>query len=210
MFDISEGIRFTLDEHPRLRLSVPVELRPLAAWLHTDAQANHGVLVEFGKGLRAAQLSGTQIIGNGWVIRPAPEGIELLPRYTGMDSFYVPDGVLWPVLEGIQGLLGGIDQQLRAEFPAPAHQVLRSVSREPDGSLRDHTYFPQALSERAVAEAGQQAWQSEETLIDESTGAWSGFWQGMEIAGYYDPASGQVQSYFPVMSPLSGVPAAAG
>ncbi|WP_020495595.1 EndoU domain-containing protein [Sciscionella marina] len=206
MFEESETFRCTLDEHLRLRLSVPARLRPLAAWVHTDAQANQQILARLIPGLQAAQQSRTPILGNGWQVEPDEHGVILHSAYLDREPFGVPNTVLWTLLTGLQGLLAESDAALRAQRPEPAEIVPRLVNQDEQGALRDYTYFPPSWSAEMIKQAGQGAWQSPEVLRDWDTGVWSGFWQGREIAGYFHPDSGEVLTYFPVVSPLQRIP----
>jgi hypothetical protein len=74
----------------------------------------------------------------------------------------------------------------------------------PDGRppiLVDHTFFPPDWSPEAVRAAAEGAWQGEDACFDVRTGAWSGLWRGLELAGYFDPDTGSVLTYFPVLAP---------
>ncbi|WIX83960.1 EndoU domain-containing protein [Amycolatopsis carbonis] len=65
-------------------------------------------------------------------------------------------------------------------------------------SFVDHTYFPPDWTPEAVSAAGTAAWSSPDVLRDPATGAWSGSFADLEIAGYHNPATGEVLTYFPV------------
>ncbi|MFD1052407.1 hypothetical protein ACFQ1S_45900, partial [Kibdelosporangium lantanae] len=77
------------------------------------------------------------------------------------------------------------------------------TEHEEDGRryLVDYTYFPADWSADQAQEAEDGAWASPELVRDEVTGLWSGMWQGMELAGYYDSATDKVLVSFPVISP---------
>ncbi|WP_434533285.1 hypothetical protein [Amycolatopsis carbonis] len=49
-----------------------------------------------------------------------------------------------------------------------------------------------------MSAAGTAAWSSPDVLRDPATGAWSGSFADLEIAGYHNPATGEVLTYFPV------------
>ncbi len=97
--------------------------------------------------------------------------------------------------------MDGADLSRPADYPAVSRQATLRETPAGPAALVDHTYFPREWSEQDVRAAGEGAWNSPEALYDEQTGAWSGLWHGLELAGYFDPAAGTVQTYFPVLAP---------
>jgi hypothetical protein len=206
MFEIGEQVGFAFDEQRRLRISVPEGYLPLAAWLHTDAQPNLQALDGLGELLRQCEQHGRTLLGNGCAIAFSGDLVMLESLYERWPRTAVPREFFWAVLSGLRNFLvatSGIPELARPqEYPAVT-RALREVDR-PDGGpklLVDHTYFPPEWSDQEVREAGEGAWQSPECVLHEETGVWSGMWRGLELAGYYNPATGEPQVYFPVLSP---------
>lgn len=205
MFITSDDITFGFDEWRRLRVSAPAEYRALAAWLYSDVQANLAAVDGFTEVLRNAERDGLVVNGNGCSVMFDGGRVMLSSRYGRWAPLSVPPELFWLVLKGLRDFLGGIQGDpglVREDYPEVTRlAVLEEIGPGRRPVVVDHTYFPQDWPEEVASEAGTRAWQSDNALYDEETGCWSGFWRGLEIAGYYDPGSGTVLVYFPVLAP---------
>ncbi|KAA2258111.1 hypothetical protein F0L68_24355 [Solihabitans fulvus] len=210
MFGIDDRIVFTFDEWRRLRVTAPAPLLPLAAWLCTDAQPNVAALDAFVGQLQTAARAPDprlrMVQGNGGVVAFEPGGVRLDSLYDRWETLFLPADLFWPVLTGLRQFLVGTAREPGLGRPAGYPTIERAATwLELAGGagavLVNRTSFPREWSGNEVVEAGQGAWQSAELIADETTGAWSGLWRGMEIAGYYDTVSNQPLVYFPVISP---------
>jgi len=204
MFGIGEEIGFSFDEYRRLRISVPEEYLPLAAWLHTDAQPNVAELDKLAALLERSKAEQRSWLGNGCSLDLINDLVLLESLYDRWDRLVLPASLFWPVLQGLRDFLVSTAQEPGLRRPEGYPEVFRATTeyRNPETgrlSYVDHTYYPLSWSEEDVARAGDGAWQSEALVVDERTGAWSGIWGGLEIAGYCDPATKTVQTYFPVL-----------
>ncbi|RZQ61926.1 EndoU domain-containing protein [Amycolatopsis suaedae] len=204
MFGIGDEITFTYDEFRRLRISVPEELLPLAAFLHTDVQPNIAAMDDFAGFVRLAQAEQRTWLGNGCALDLVNDVVLLESLYDRWPRLTIPASLFWPVLEGLRGFLISSAQAPRLQRPAGYPAVTRATTEfnHPDSgrvSYVDHTYFPRTWTREDVIRAGEGAWQSPQLVTDEKTGAWSGMWGNLELAGYHDPATGQALTYFPVL-----------
>lgn len=206
MFEIGEEVGFAFDEQRRLRISVPEAYLPLAAWLYTDAQPNLQALDGLGELLRQCRQVGRTLLGNGCSVTFVDELVVLESLYERWPRTAVPEKFFWMVLVSLRNFLMATSTAQELARPEEYPVVTRALSElEPPGGgpkvLVDHTYFPVEWSEREVREAGEGAWQSAECVLHAATGVWSGMWRGLELAGYYNPDTGEAQVYFPVLSP---------
>lgn len=206
MFTTSDDITFGFDEWHRLRIGMLASYRPLAAWLHTDVQSNLAAVDTYIELLRRAQQDGITVNGNGCYVTFERDHITVASRYGRWTPLAVPEGLFWQVLNGLRGFLAGIQGAPGLARPGDRHDVTRTATlRHPANGgppqLVDHTHFPKEWTKDMIREAGKAAWQSEQARYDMETGAWSGLWQGMELAGYYDPDQRKIQTYFPIMAP---------
>ncbi|AOS65116.1 EndoU domain-containing protein [Actinoalloteichus hymeniacidonis] len=206
MFETTdESIRFDFDDSRRLRIAMVDGLLPIAAWLHTDVQANLAGLESFGTLLTTAKAGGHTINGNGCAVRFEHGEVVLESLYDRWEPLRFSEDLLVAILTGLRAFLrdSAADPRLAraANFPEPTRMV--TTHGRDDGStvLIDHTYFPQAWSPMQVQVAADAAWASDDFLFDEVTGVWSGTHEGLEFAGYYDPKTGVPQMYFPVVAP---------
>jgi hypothetical protein len=216
MFSTGEEIAFGFDEWRRLRITVLPDYRPLAAWLHTDVQPNLAVVDGLGRLLGQAEQSVVTVHGNGCRVRFRPADVVIDSQFGRWPPLAVPRSLFWPVLSGLRSFLADFlaDAESAANPAEPELPGARPFRRAewrtpPDGgppALVDHTYFPPDWSEADVRAAGQGAWRSAEALFDEPTGTWSGLWHDLELAGYYDPATGSPLTYFPVLPPNQPTP----
>ncbi|AHH99142.1 hypothetical protein [Kutzneria albida] len=206
MFTTGDEITFSHDQWRRLRITMLPAYRPLAAWLHTDVQPNLAALDQFAEVLGQAATNRETVNGNGCWIEFRPNDVVIGSLYDRWEPLPVPTGLFWPVLSGLRGFLLGAAAEPGLTRPDGYPAVSRMTTRRPPPTggrpvLVDRTYFPPEWSEQQVQQAAAGAWGSAEALYDEHTGTWSGLWCGGELAGYYDPATGTVQSYFPVLAP---------
>ncbi|WP_039923736.1 hypothetical protein [Amycolatopsis decaplanina] len=204
MFGVGEAVIFTFDEDRRLRISVPEEHLPLAAWLHTDVQPNIAAIDGLAGVLKRAETEQRTWLGNGCSLDLINDLVLLESRYGRWPRQVVPQSFFWPVLEGLRSFLVTTAQEPALQRPPGYPDVRRAVTEERDpGSGRvsyvDFTYFPPTWTKDDVIRAAEGAWQSPELVQDEKTGAWSGKWGELELAGYYDPATGEALTYFPVL-----------
>jgi hypothetical protein len=204
MFGIGDAITFTFDEFRRLRISAPEAHLPLAAWLHTDVQPNISAIDQLTGLLRRAQAEQRTWLGNGCSLDLINDVVLLESLYDRWPRLVLPQSQFWPVLEGLRGFLVSTAQEPSLQRPEDYPEVSRDTTdhRNPNTgrlSYLDHTYFPRTWSTQDVIRAGEGAWQSPQLVRDERTGAWSGIWGNLELAGYYDPATGQALTYFPVL-----------
>ncbi|MGW4490110.1 EndoU domain-containing protein [Amycolatopsis sp. NPDC004368] len=205
-FELGETVSVGVDQHRRLRIMVPKEFLPLAAWLYTDAQPNISVLDQLGGALEDCRRRGMTMIGNGCTLDFLNDLVVLESRYGRWSRCVVPQSVFWPVLNGLRSFLIGTAKYSGlarpADYPLAA---VRIFEVHPDDGAKpfvvNYTYFPPEWSEDEVRAAGNGAWQSETAVRDPETGVWSGMWRGLELAGYFDPKTGEVQTYFPVVGP---------
>ncbi|NUT48464.1 MAG: hypothetical protein HOV94_14315 [Saccharothrix sp.] len=206
MFDIGDSIGFAFDEHRRLRVSAPADHLPLAAWLTTDAQPHLYGLDHLADLLQRCRHEDCRLVGNGCSIDFVNDVVLLESTYGRWPRAVIPESVFWPVLEGLHRFLVAAAPEPALARPADYPEAFRAATghQEP-GTPRpivvDHTYFPLDWTEEEVAESGEGAWQSREAIRDPHTGTWSGMWRNLELAGYYDPATGEALAYFPVISP---------
>ena len=204
MFGIGDGIEFRFDEHRRLRFSVPGEFLPLAAWLHTDAQPDAGQLARLIALLERAKAEDRTWYGNGCSLDLVNDVVLLESLYGRWERAVLPESLFWPVLHGLREFVAGAAAEPGLRRPADYPEVFRAAGtrRSPVNgrvSYVDHTYFPAGWRIEDVHRSAELAWQSPELVVDEKTGAWSGMAGPLEIAGYCDPATGEVQTYFPVL-----------
>jgi hypothetical protein len=206
MFIDDDGITFGFDQWRRLRMTMLPGYRPLAAWLYTDVQPNLFAFDSFLDLLVQAERNAGTVQGNGCWVEFRPADVVLVSLYDRWSPLAVPRELFWPVLAGLHDFLSRTakapDLARPPDYPVISRQA--NWRQPPDHGrpvLVDHTYFPREWSEQDVREAGEGAWRSAEALYDEHTGAWSGLWRGVELAGYYDPDTGRVQTYFPVLAP---------
>ncbi|WIX83011.1 EndoU domain-containing protein [Amycolatopsis carbonis] len=205
-FDIGESVSLAFDDQRRLRIMVPRELLPVAAWLYTDAQPNIAVLDRLGATLQRCRSEERTLVGNGCQVDFVNNIVVLESRYGRWPRKIVPQSVFWPVLNGLRSFLvaAAADPALArpADYPLA---VPRIFEERPDGGQKpyfvDYTYFPPEWSGEEVRAAGNGAWQSPTAVRDLETGVWSGMWRGLELAGYFDPATGEVLTFFPVIAP---------
>jgi hypothetical protein len=206
VFTTADEITFGFDEWRRLTITMLPAYRPLAAWLHTDVQPNLAALDTFVGVLGQADRDGMVVNGNGCAVAFPAEHIMLTSLYDHWSPLSVPRALFWPALTGLRAFVAevrgarGLARPL--DYPLVSRDVYRHVP--PEGGppvLVDHTYFPRHWSPELVREAGEGAWRSQEAWYDSETGAWSGLWRGLEVAGYFDPATGSPQTYFPVLAP---------
>ncbi|MEV6905032.1 EndoU domain-containing protein [Amycolatopsis sp. NPDC051372] len=134
------------------------------------------------------------------------ELVLLENRYETWPRHVVPQRAFWSVLRGFRAFLATTVHTPALARPADYPVVLRMTTERQPGSggkpvFINHTYFPADWTVDEVRQAGDGAWRSEEALRDEKTGAWSGVWRGLELAGYYNVGTGEVLTYFPVISP---------
>ncbi|MFI5612656.1 hypothetical protein [Amycolatopsis sp. NPDC051903] len=198
LFGPGDELTFAFDETGRLRIAVPEEQLPLAAFLYTDAQSDAHAVGELAGLLRRAQREAKTWLGNGC-------SVDLTGDVAVLDSLYgtwpratFPQPVFWSALEGLQRFLG------ESGGAAPTTGVTRAATeyrnlKNGRFCFVDRTYFPSDWSPAAITEAGTRAWAAGETLRDPATGAWSGSFGGLEIAGYYRPSTGEPLTYFPVL-----------
>ncbi|GAB3002785.1 EndoU domain-containing protein [Amycolatopsis acidiphila] len=206
MFDIGESVSLAFDEQRRLRVMVPQEYLPLAAWLYTDAQPNISVLDQLGAALQQCRGEERTLVGNGCLVDFVNDVVVLESRYGVWPRKVLPQSVFWPVLNGLRSFLVGTAGQPALARPADYPLAVARVFEQQadDGRkpfLVNYTYFPPEWSDEEVREAGTGAWQSPTVVRDEATGVWSGMWRGLELAGYFQPRTGEVLTYFPVVSP---------
>ncbi|GAA0616538.1 hypothetical protein GCM10010174_38130 [Kutzneria viridogrisea] len=206
MFDTGEEISFGYDQWHRLRITMVPDYRPLAAWLHTDVQPNLAALDQFSRVLRQAASNRETVNGNGCWIDFQPAGVLIGSLYDRWQPLPVPEALFWPVLSGLRAFLlnSAADPALARPDGYPAVGRMTTHRTPPTGgrpALVDRTHFPPDWSAQEVQEAATGAWHSAEARYDEQTGAWSGLWRDLELAGYYDPATGAVHTYFPVLAP---------
>ncbi|WP_231648706.1 EndoU domain-containing protein [Saccharothrix sp. NRRL B-16348] len=206
MFGIGDSIEFTFDGQRRLRVSVPADYLPLAAWLTTDAQPHLSGLDHLVGLIRHCQREGRTLVGNGCSVDLVNDVVLLESSYGRWPRAVIPESLFWPVLEGLHGFMAGAAREPTLARPADYPEVFRATTEHQDsGAARpvvvDHTYFPLDWTNEDVMAAGEGAWQSPETIRDPHTGTWSGVWRNLELAGYYDPGTGEALTYFPVIAP---------
>jgi hypothetical protein len=206
MFGIGDSIEFTFDAHRRLRVSAPADHLPLAAWLTTDAQPHLYGLDHLVGLLQHCQREGRTLMGNGCSVDLVNNLVLVESLYGRWPRAVIPDSLFWPVLEGLHRFLVGAAQEPILARPTDYPEAFRATTEYQDpGAPRpvvvDHTYFPLDWTVEEVVAAGEGAWQSPETVCDPHTGTWSGMWRNLELAGYYDPGTGEALTYFPVISP---------
>lgn len=203
-FTLGEGLSLSFDEHRRLRVMAPQQMLPFAAWLYTDVQPNLAAVDQMLGTLQRCRAEGLTLIGNGALVDFVNEVVVLESRYDTWDRHVIPQSVFWPALTGVREFLAGTAGQPSLARPAGYPLALRSSSthiEEGRTCLVEYTFFPSAWSVEQVHAAGDGAWASPQLVRDEMTGLWSGMWHGLELAGYYDKATGEPLTYFPVISP---------
>ncbi|GAB3897222.1 hypothetical protein GCM10029964_079730 [Kibdelosporangium lantanae] len=199
-----DQLALAFDEHRRLRLVVPQPMLPLAAWLYTDVQPNLSALDQTWVALEHCRDNGVTYVGNGCLVDFVNDVVVLESRYETWPRHVVPQQVFWSVLAGVRAFLAGTAGAPVLARPDDYPLLQRGFTEhEEDGRryLVDYTYFPADWSADQAQEAEDGAWASPELVRDEVTGLWSGMWQGMELAGYYDSATDKVLVSFPVISP---------
>lgn len=206
LFGVGTSIEMAFDARRRLRIIAPEHLIPLAAWLYTDVQPNIAGLDEFGKALQRCRAEESTLVGNGCNVDFVNDLVLVENRFGTWTRQVVPQHVFWSIFGSFRSFLVATAQAPVLRRPAGYPPALRLTAERPldDGDkpvLVNHTYFPVDWSIAEVRQAGDGAWQSEEVLRDRLTGAWSGMWRGLELAGYYDVGTGEVLTYFPVVSP---------
>lgn len=206
MFEIGESVSLAFDQRRRLRVMAPEEYLPLAAWLHTDAQPNSSALDQLVRVLQWCRQEEWTLVGNGCVLDFVRDVVVLESRFGTWPRTVVPQSAFWPVLDGMRAFLAGTATAPGLVRPAGYPDVRRVATerqRPDDGKryLLDHTCFPVEWTPEQVREAGDGAWRSADLLRDPTTGTWSGMWRDLVLAGYFDRATGEVLTYFPVISP---------
>jgi hypothetical protein len=203
-FTAGEQLSLSFDEHRRLRVMAPEQMLPLVAWLYTDVQPNLAAVDQMLGTLQRCRAEGLTLIGNGALVDFLNEVVVLESRYDTWERHVVPQSVFWPVLTGVRAYLAGTAGQPLLARPPDYPLALRGSNTHVEEGrtyLVEYTYFPRKWSTEQVHAAGDGAWASPQLVRDEATGLWSGMWQGLELAGYYDKASGEPLTYFPVISP---------
>lgn len=205
-FDLGEAVSLAFDDQRRLRIMTPPEFLPLAAWLYTDAQPNISVLDQLGAALQRCRAEERTLVGNGCLLDFVNDVVVLESRYGRWPRKIVPQSVFWPVLNGLRSFLVATAGQPALARPAGYPlAVPRLFEQQADDGrkpfLVNYTYFPPDWSDDEVRAAGNGAWKSPTVVRDEVTGVWSGMWRDLELAGYFDPATGEVQTFFPVIAP---------
>lgn len=203
-FALGEPLSLSFDEYRRLRVMTPPQMLPLAAWLYTDVQPNLAAVDRMLAALQRCRAEGLSLIGNGGLVDFLNEAVVLESRYGTWERHVVPQTAFWQVLNGVRAFLSGTANQPLLARPADYPLALRGSStyvEEGRTYLVEYTYFPEGWSPEQVRAAGDGAWASPQLLRDEATGLWSGMWQGLELAGYYDTKTGEPLTYFPVISP---------
>ncbi|WP_181776253.1 EndoU domain-containing protein [Amycolatopsis pittospori] len=203
---VGESIGLAFDDHRRLRIMAPEDLLPLAAWLYTDAQPNLSVLDQLGATLQRCRTEERTLVGNGCMIDFVNDVVVLESRYDRWPRKVLPQSVFWSVLNGLRSFLDATAGQPGLGRPdgyplAPVRHFEDSAEDMRKPFFVSHTYFPTEWTADDVRAAGQGAWTSPTVLRDEKTGLWSGIWRDLELAGYFDPSTGEVLTYFPVIAP---------
>ncbi|WP_033292143.1 EndoU domain-containing protein [Amycolatopsis jejuensis] len=206
LFEAGDALSLSFDEHRRLRVKAPQESFALAAWLYADAQPNLAALDRLGQLLEQCRHEQATLVGNSCLIDFVNNVVVLESRYELWPRTVLPQTDFWTLLNGFRGYLAGTADQPRlarpADYPIALRQVVRHVPENSSKQyLVDQTYFPPSWSPEEVAAAGDGAWTSPQVVRDEQTGVWSGMWGALEIAGCYDADTGEVLTYFPVLSP---------
>jgi hypothetical protein len=203
-FTPGDQLSLSFDEHRRLRVMVPPPMLPLAAWLYTDVQPNLSALDQMWVALEHCRDTSVTFVGNGCLVDFVNDVVVLESRYDTWPRHVVPPEVFWSVLAGARAFLAGTSGVPMLARPDDYPVVGRGFTEhDEDGRkyLVDYTYFPAEWSADQVRAAGDGAWTSPQLVCDEATGLWSGMWEGLELAGYYDRATGEALVYFPVISP---------
>jgi hypothetical protein len=206
MFGTGTSIALSFDAQRRLRIIAPENHLPLAAWLHTDVQPNLASLNEFIAVLQRARQEERTLVGNGCTVDFVNDLVLLESRYETWPRQVVPQNVFWPVVQGLRAFLANTARAPFLQRPPGYPAALRMTSEHlvegiPKPVFVNYTYFPREWSVEEVTQAGEGAWHSAELVADPATGTWSGMWRGVELAGYYDVTTGEVLTYFPVISP---------
>jgi hypothetical protein len=199
-----DELSLSFDEYRRLRVVAPPPMQPLAAWLYTDVQPNLSAVDQMWVALEHCRDEGVTFVGNGCLVDFVNDVVVLESRYGTWPRHVVPQQVFWSVLAGLRAFLAGTCGLPMLARPDNYPTVLRgTVDHVEDDRkyLVDHTYFPIEWSADQVRAAADGAWASPQLVRDEATGLWSGMWEGLELAGYYDRATGEALVYFPVISP---------
>ena len=206
LFGLGTSIAMSFDVQRRLRIIAPENLISLAAWLYTDVQPNIAGLDELEKVLRRCWAEERTLVGNGCNVDFVNDLVLLENRFGTWARQVVPQHVFWSVFQGFRAFLVATAHAPVLVRPAGYPQALRMTmdQRLDDGGKRvlvNYTYFPADWPVDEVKQAGNGAWQSRDALRDNRTGAWSGTWRGLELAGYFDVGTGEVLTYFPIISP---------
>lgn len=206
MFEIGDSVAMSFDARRRLRIMTPEKYLPLAAWLHTDVQPNLAALDELVAVLQRCRQQERTLIGNGCTVDFVNDLVLLESRYDTWPRQVVPQDVFWPVLQGMRAFLVTTARFSALTRPADYPPAVRTTTEHRIEDVRkpvfvNHTYFPPNWSIEEVREASTAAWGSPDLVADQTTGAWSGMWRGMEVAGYYDVSTGEAFAVFPVIGP---------
>ncbi|MEW2505381.1 EndoU domain-containing protein [Amycolatopsis sp. NPDC047767] len=197
LFGTGDSLTFAFDESRRLRISAPPGQLPLAAFLYTDAQADAATVGQLIGLLRRAQREAKTWLGNGTSVTFTGEDVGLESLYGTWPHTVVPQHVFFAALESLHRFLlasGATPAETGITRRASEYRNLKNGRF----TFVDHTYFPPDWTPEAVSAAGTAAWSSPDVLRDPATGAWSGTFADLEIAGYHNPATGEVLTYFPV------------
>ncbi|MEV4604318.1 EndoU domain-containing protein [Amycolatopsis sp. NPDC049253] len=197
LFGTGDSLAFAFDESRRLRISAPADQLPLAAFLYTDAQADAHTVGQLVGLLRRAQREAKTWLGNGTSVVFTGDRVELESLYGTWPRAVFPQQVFFAALESLHRFLlssGASPAETGITRKASEYRNLKNGRF----SFVDHTYFPPDWTPEAVSAAGTAAWSSPDVLRDPATGAWSGTFADLEIAGYHNPETGEVLTYFPV------------
>jgi hypothetical protein len=206
MFTIGDSVAMSFDALRRLRIMVPEQYLPLAAWLHTDVQPNLASLDQLVGMLQRCRQEERTLIGNGCTVDFINDLVLLENRFGIWPRQVVPQDVFWPVLRGMRAFLVDMARSFGLARPVNYPPSVRATIPQQLEDVRKPvfvtlTYFPPNWSTRQVQEAGAGAWASPELIADQTTGAWSGVWRDMEVAGDYNVATGEALNVFPVIAP---------
>lgn len=211
LFRTGDRLAFARDEWGRLRLTVPEDRLPFAAWLHGDVQANLSLADVYRSHLEAAraqpELSMRRVRGNGCQVSFwENDWVELASVYERWAPAWILVSELFAMFDAWAGYLTA---EARAGWsrPEPLPAVYRGTvaftnpetGTVGEQNVVDHTFFPDDWGEEDVVAAGRQAWESGAFAADLTTGAWSGMAGSLEIAGYLHPESWRVDTFYPVI-----------
>ncbi|HEX4212139.1 MAG TPA: EndoU domain-containing protein [Candidatus Dormibacteraeota bacterium] len=205
MFPVATRLTFSRDGWGRLRIAAPLERRPIAAWLHGDLQGNlscQDIYLElFDKASNAPEHADRRVDGNACRVSFWDGGwVQLHSQYDRWQPLWLQFSELVDAINELRTHLLNEPVVNDDSDEGCYGGVIESTDPAETAPPTYHTFFPDVWKPEQVESAAKGAWDSDAFCADETTGAWSGISNGLEVAGYFDTVTGQVFDAYPVIN----------